>query len=259
MQLSPQRIGVLVLLLAVAVGGIFYFKNMGQQAENEMVQEESESMQNPLVGTFAAMLPAASGSGRIVTLETAMDGTATLTQDYQNDAEPIVESGTWVSEGENTLSVTLADQKPLQFVFDPMNAGVLTLSQADQATWGAEGLTLQNALPFIDQTWIWNGTLMSDGAQTSPDDARSFSLAFSDLGMVSATTDCNTGSGGFSLTGMNNIAVGPLATTMMFCEDSQEGVFFQQLSNVNSYFMRDGKLFLLLKFDSGSMEFVQSN
>lgn len=265
----------LLIFLAIVIGllGVgWYLFGSKMKAPSDMMTEAPpietiETMpvqQLSPVGMFATTLPAASGPGRIITLELNPDSTVVFTQDYQVANPPIVETGTWSSPDDATVLVTLDARdgaalptpSTMSFIFNPMNAGVLTLEPADLATWGEAGLVLQNTAPFINTTWVWQETLMSDDSRTQPTTPGSFSLVFSDLGNVSATTDCNTGGGGYTLTGMNLITIGPLAQTMMFCEGSQEGVFMQQLNNVSSFIMQDGKLHLLLKLDSGTMTFV---
>lgn len=105
------------------------------------------------------------------------------------------------------------------------------------------------------QKWIWVNTQMNDGAQTSPSTDGAFTLTFQDDGRVLATTDCNGGNGSYELGSDNSITFGAMATTMMFCEGSAETDFYSQLNEVGSYAIQDGQLWLMLKFDSGTMVF----
>jgi heat shock protein HslJ len=50
--------------------------------------------------------------------------------------------------------------------------------------------------------------------------------------------------------------IGPLASTKMFCENSQEDVFTKAITQSNKYMIDgSGNLVLLLAYDSGSVLF----
>jgi uncharacterized lipoprotein YbaY/uncharacterized lipoprotein NlpE involved in copper resistance len=104
------------------------------------------------VGTYTAMLPAASSPGRAITLTLSADGTAQLSTDYLNGEAPIVEIGDWQDNGDGTATVTLtgrADgtvyEAPNVIKFKLENA-TLTAVEYDQTLYGSEGLTLQKHL-----------------------------------------------------------------------------------------------------------------
>lgn len=103
--------------------------------------------------------------------------------------------------------------------------------------------------------WTWINTTMSDGAKTSPSEAGAFTLTFQPDMTVIATTDCNNGNGSYELGPDNALTFGPMATSMMFCEGSSETDFYQSINNVGSYKIDNGQLWLMIKFDSGTMVF----
>lgn len=215
------------------------------------------------VSLYRTTLPGADSAGRVVTLDTKSDKTATFTQDYQNGEAPIVETGTW-TEGENrgvTVTLDKKGETPLPeptvmvFTFSDLNAGVLTLQEPQEAGFGSEGLVMQNILPWVNKKWMWSKTVMSDGATTQANREKGFSITFVKEGSAHITTDCNNGNGAYTLTSETGMVIGPVATTMMYCEGSQETVFYQQINNIDSYLYKDGQLHLLLKFDSGTMTF----
>lgn len=111
------------------------------------------------------------------------------------------------------------------------------------------------AQQIVDRQWLWTQTQMSDGAVISTDANNSFSVTLQSDGRAVFTTDCNGGNGSYTIEG-NNITFGPIATTMMFCEGSNEGTFYNNISNVQSYLVQDGNLYFQIKLDSGVMEFV---
>jgi heat shock protein HslJ len=108
---------------------------------------------------------------------------------------------------------------------------------------------------LTSKKWTWVNTQMSDGSESLPSNEGQFTLTFQDDMRVLATTDCNNGNGSYELGPDNSLTMGPMATTMMFCEGSTETEFYQGLSNVGSYKIDNGQLWLMLKFDSGTMIF----
>jgi len=217
-----------------------------------------------LSGTYRSNLPAASGPGRTITLELQADGQATFIQDYNLENEAaIVESGLWSTSVDDQLVLklnrrneeTLNFPQTLAFNYLDQNAGVLQLL-AETEIWGSEGLTLQKIDPLIEKKWNWLESTESDGRTTAPKVAGQFALTFSEDGRLSVSTDCNNGMGPYGLTQDNGLSIGPLASTLMFCFDSQETEFFNQLSRVDSWLLQDDRLHLLLKLDSGTMTFA---
>lgn len=224
-----------------------------------------------IAGTYRANLPAAAAPGRTIALELQDGGGAVLTQDYGPDDGVIVESGTWSKDSGKTEKLSsrvvvqlthrgadvMAFPQELIFEHSTANAGSLQLVDYDQAQWGTQGLTLQNTGSLINARWIWVETVMSDGAKTQADEKQSFSLRFDQDGRVAVATDCNNGMGAYALSQANGLEFGPLASTMMFCQGSQETVFFGQLSQVDSYLLEGDRLHLLLKADSGTMTLLK--
>lgn len=105
-------------------------------------------------------------------------------------------------------------------------------------------------------TWVWEKTGMSDGAITEPKNKGAFTLKFLENNVVEITTDCNSGSGSYSVEG-TTLTIGEIMSTQMYCENSQESEFMRQLGMVQSYLIKDEKLHLLFKYDSGTMTYSQ--
>jgi len=108
---------------------------------------------------------------------------------------------------------------------------------------------------LTSKKWTWINTKMSDGAVTEPSKPSAFTATFQDDGRLVATTDCNNGNSSFETGPDNSLTIGPMATTMMFCEGSSQDAYFQQLGNIGSYKISNGQLWLMIKFDSGTMIF----
>lgn len=108
---------------------------------------------------------------------------------------------------------------------------------------------------LTSKKWTWINTKMNDGKVTTPSKEGAFTTTFQSDGRLVATTDCNTGNAGYTLGADNALTIGPMASTMMYCEGSSQDAYFQQLANVGSYKISNGQLWLMLKYDSGTMIF----
>ena len=105
-------------------------------------------------------------------------------------------------------------------------------------------------------TWVWEKTIMNNDTTITPDKTGAFSLTFVMGGRVLGKTDCNDFTGNFTITQDGNIVFNQLASTEMFCPDSQENIFLDEIRNVDHYlFDKSGNLVLNLKLDSGSIYF----
>jgi heat shock protein HslJ len=108
----------------------------------------------------------------------------------------------------------------------------------------------------LDQKkWQWVKTSYTDGKVFVAKKAEAFTLTFTAGGTVSATTDCNGVSGTYTA-GSGALTFGTLASTLMFCDGSEEGVFTEMLDQVASYaFTSKGELELGLQAGTGKMIF----
>lgn len=95
-------------------------------------------------------------------------------------------------------------------------------------------------------TWMWLETRHSNAKVVTPNKEGVFSIALDASGKrVVGTTDCNGFFGQFTLGSNNSITVGPLASTLMYCEGSQEEEFSKAVSDATSYsFASEGRLVL---------------
>lgn len=107
-------------------------------------------------------------------------------------------------------------------------------------------------------TWVWQETVMGDGAIITPKQAEAFTLTFNADGSVNGTTDCNNF---FSTYTLNDTAIefGLLGMTLMYCEGAQESEFTRMIDNTQLVFFdenNNNNLVLLLRYDSGSVIFA---
>jgi len=105
------------------------------------------------------------------------------------------------------------------------------------------------------KTWLWQKAIFSDGREVVPKQEGKFAITFTDSEGFSATTDCNSIGGNYSVT-RGAITFGTIVSTKMYCEGSQEAEFARLLTDSARYhFTPKGELVLDLKFDSGSVIF----
>ncbi len=88
--------------------------------------------------------------------------------------------------------------------------------------------------------WEWVQSV-DMGEYILPKSAGVFTLTFSD-GQVSVGTDCNNMGGTYTISG-NSLKFGPMMSTLMYCEGSQETLFATMLGDVQSFtFTKKGTL-----------------
>jgi heat shock protein HslJ len=148
------------------------------------------------------------------------------------------------------ITVNYADRKPEDSFATPPGVGV-TRSFKIQ-----DGKLVETILPgqITGRPWKWVRTQMSDGALDSPLQADAFTITLGADGKVTGATDCNRFFGTYTLQD-NQLSFGPLASTKMFCEGSQETSFLKTLGQVRSYLTVENQLVLELEMDSGQMIF----
>lgn len=107
-------------------------------------------------------------------------------------------------------------------------------------------------------TWTWQKTVMTDGTTVTPNKAGAFTLIFSPEGNISGKTDCNGFFGSYTLGSDGFVKFGPLGSTLMFCDGSQEQVFTSTVAKVDRYsFDASGNLLLLLSGNEGTVYFYK--
>jgi heat shock protein HslJ len=130
-----------------------------------------------------------------------------------------------------------------------------TTGQIGELVQNFEGEADPNRMSLGMKKWEWISTLTNDGTVTKPKKSGIFTITFGNDGRVSISTDCNT-MGGTYTTKDKTLTFGPLMSTRMYCEGSQETQFAKNMEQVAEYFFSNkGELMLELKFDSGTMIF----
>jgi heat shock protein HslJ len=104
--------------------------------------------------------------------------------------------------------------------------------------------------------WQWERTTLRDGSERRPANPGAYVLDFQRDGTVAVTSDCNTGKASHATDG-GNLAIKELTATTNACPgQSLSDVFVQQLRNAGTFAVRDNRLTVNLRDNSGTMEFV---
>lgn len=111
-----------------------------------------------------------------------------------------------------------------------------------------------NLTQLQSKTWIWEEVRYRTSRSNGPLKQDAFSVSFGGEGKFSATTDCNTLSGTYTMSG-KEITFSNIASTKMFCASSQEEEFTRLLTSSSAYHFDSGKLVLELQFNGGEVLF----
>jgi len=104
------------------------------------------------------------------------------------------------------------------------------------------------------KTFYWTNTKYSDGSIISPKEKSSY-IIFAKGGKMKVQSDCNTGSSTFTIDNYD-LKVSPILATKKGCFESTEKKFFSGLTDGTKIYTKDNKLYIDLKLDSGTMEFI---
>ena len=113
------------------------------------------------------------------------------------------------------------------------------------------------ARAVIGADWRWLGTRYNNNTEARPAEPARYMLRIERDGSVRVQADCNGAGGHYGLEG-SRIMIAITHSTLAACEPgSLERVFLRDLSAAAIYFMKNGRLYLDLKYDSGTMEFAR--
>ena len=97
---------------------------------------------------------------------------------------------------------------------------------------------------------------MSDGVTKPAIERSRYTIGFGENDVLNVRFDCNRGRGSWKSSGPNNLEFGPLALTRAMCPmGSLHDDLVRQWPHVRSYLVKDGRLFLSLMADGGTIEF----
>lgn len=139
-------------------------------------------------------------------------------------------------DSNDTTATTTADATP---------AEIATTSDSTTAELEERGGVVESLLRTLDvKPWEWVSATYADGTTVAPKNADDFIMTFSSSGGVSFETDCNSMSSSYEAY-VGGLTFGPIASTKMFCEGSQETEFAKLISETKTYhFTTKGELIL---------------
>jgi heat shock protein HslJ len=110
---------------------------------------------------------------------------------------------------------------------------------------------------LVTALWQWEETIYNNDDVVVPNSENAFIAQFDNQGQFASTTDCNNVMGSYVIEEPSSLSFGPLAATRKAClEETQEQVYTQMLADITQYMIdEEGRLVLLLQYDSGSMIF----
>ncbi len=103
--------------------------------------------------------------------------------------------------------------------------------------------------------WQWLRTFYNNDSKNVPTKPQNYTIQFLEDGTVNVKADCNLKGGTYSLEG-KGIAIAITHSTMAVCEEgSLEEQFVRDLMAGALFFLKDGYLYIDLKYDTGTMKF----
>ena len=100
---------------------------------------------------------------------------------------------------------------------------------------------------------------MSDGVTRPAIERSRYTIGFGSADVLNVRFDCNRGRGSWKSVAPAQLEFGPLALTRAMCPmGSLHDELVRQWPNVRAYQFKDGRLFLTLRDDGGTIEFEPS-
>jgi heat shock protein HslJ len=108
---------------------------------------------------------------------------------------------------------------------------------------------------LIGVTWIWQQTRYNNDTNATPQDPSRYTIAFKPDGALNIRADCNRAGGKYTMQ-KSTLTIEVTHSTRAACPpDSLEQTFLRDLNSAAIYFIREGYLYIDLKYDSGTMQF----
>jgi heat shock protein HslJ len=114
-------------------------------------------------------------------------------------------------------------------------------------------------MAVVGPVWQWTQTLHNDDRKATPDNPENYTVQFLEDGTISVKADFNQKGGTYSISAVGKkISIEISHSTMAACpEVSFEGEFVKGLVASELFFIKNGDLYMDLKYDTGTMRFSQ--
>ena len=107
--------------------------------------------------------------------------------------------------------------------------------------------------PILGIVWQWQETRYNDDRRTAPAKPERYAVRFGEDGMLDVRADCNLKGGTYTLEG-KQLAIEIVTSTRAACEPgSLEEEFVRNLAAGAVLFLREGNLYIDLRYDTGTM------
>jgi heat shock protein HslJ len=115
--------------------------------------------------------------------------------------------------------------------------------------------TKEDNAEIADTVWQWEKTNYNDDRKTVPADPQHYTVQFRENGTVDVKADCNQKGGTYSASAEEKrLFIEITHSTMAACpEGSLEDEFVRALSTAAFYYIKDGELYIDLKYDTGTI------
>jgi heat shock protein HslJ len=122
----------------------------------------------------------------------------------------------------------------------------------------AAGETVLSPPPaIVGPVWQWVRTFYNDDSKILPPKPDAYTVTFDAGGTLNVRADCNQ-KGGTYLLKDQGITIEVTHSTMAMCPgDSLEDRFVRDLTGAAGWFLKDGDLYLDLKYDTGTMRLTR--
>lgn len=109
---------------------------------------------------------------------------------------------------------------------------------------------------ILDAEWHWFGTRYNNDTESRPANPAHYTIRFQQDGRVGLRVDCNRAGGQYRVEDNRRITIEVKHSTRAACPpDSLERIFLRDLAEASGYFLREGRLFFDLEYDTGTMVF----
>ncbi len=253
-----KRLGIGVIAAAVAlVGSALVY---GQEADSPALIGTVWQWQETLMNDGTRFAPEDPAN---YTVEFLADGSLSIQADCNRATGAYTLDGSSISVvgGATTLMACPDDSLGSEFLAQLGSAAIFFFQDGElylDLKFDSGTMRFMPQPPSLTGTvWLWQETLMNDGAVIAPDNPANYNILLDDEGRFTFQADCNRGSGGYTVEADGQISLMPGPMTLMACPEGSLGdVFVQQLSDAAIYFFQNGDLFMDIKFDSGTMRFA---
>lgn len=108
-------------------------------------------------------------------------------------------------------------------------------------------------------SWVWQKTVLTNRSSITPKKTDAFTVMFDATStLISGSTDCNRFFGTYTLASDGFLSISSIGQTRMYCENSQEGEFLDEISTVSRYSIdASSTLTFMLSQSSSTMYFLK--